>query len=76
MSNEKLEKELLLCIEDKRGPLLWPKGGKHDWSESSDEPTQKIWGYEIPLDPVKRKQYFEDMEEENRRLERGIVGEP
>jgi len=62
--------------DDKEGPFLYPKGGKYDWSKPSDEPVQKLWGYEIPIDPDKRKQYFEDMEEENRRLETEIFGRP
>ena len=78
MSDKKLKKEMYLCLEADKGPFLYPnpKKGKYDWSKHSDEPKQKIWGFEVPIDPVKRKQYFEDMEEENRQLETEIFGRP
>jgi len=62
-------------IESDHGPLMYPEGGQRDWSKGSREPSQKIWGYEIPLDSKERRQYFGDMKAENAGLVRELIKE-
>ena len=54
-------------------PLLYPEGGSRDWRDVDGIKTQDMLGFKIPTDPELRKQYFEDMEAENDRLERELI---
>lgn len=60
---------------DASRPLLYPANAERDWSRPSKEPTQDVAGYKIPTDPEQRRQYFQDMSDENDRLYKELVKE-